>query len=381
MARGSRRLGLVVNPVAGVGGPAGLKGSDSPEIQQQALQRGSTLRAHERAVTALRELPAGVTVLTAGGLMGEAAVREAGGVAETVYEPATPSSPQDTAAAVRALVDSGAELILFVGGDGTARDCVHGLEPGAEVAVLGVPAGVKMYSSCFAVSPVAAGRVAGAWLQGANVALEDREVLDVSEEQIRLGRVEATLYGLVAVPVVPGRTQARKAATSDSEADAVRSVAVGVAGRLQPGHNYLLGPGSTMMAVARELGVAKTPLGVDVVRDGRLVASDCSESELLAIVAQAPSHAVVTVIGGQGFLLGRGNQQISAAVLQQLADPPLLVAATANKLLGLPGPLLIDTGDARLDARLAGFQRVTTSSQDTAVVAAVAASAETGDEQ
>ena len=381
MARGLRLLGLVVNPVAGVGGPAGLKGSDSPEIQQQAMQRGSTLRAHERAVSALRELPTGVRILTAGGLMGEAAVREAGRVAEVVYQPATPSSPEDTAAAVRALVAAGAELLLFVGGDGTARDCVRGLEPDSQTAMLGVPAGVKMYSSCFAVSPSAAGRVASAWRSGLNVALEDREVLDVSEEQIRLGRVEATLYGLVAVPVVAGRTQARKAATSDSEADAVRSVAVGVVSRLQPGHNYLLGPGSTMMAVARELGVAKTPLGVDVVRDGRLVASDCSEAELLDLVAQTSSHAVVTVIGGQGFLLGRGNQQISSAVLERLAEPPLLVAATANKLLGLPGPLLIDTGDARLDARLAGFKRVITGSQDTAVVAAVAASAEIGDKE
>jgi predicted polyphosphate/ATP-dependent NAD kinase len=358
----ARRLGLVVNPVAGLGGPAGLKGSDGAATQELARARGAEPHASERAVRTLRALAATVPeteVLTAAGPMGADAVAGAGLRADVVWTPESPeTSGVDTTAATAALVRAGARLVLFVGGDGTARDVVAGLPE--EVPILGVPAGVKMYSSCFAVGPEAAGSLAARWL-GGGLPTRVAEVLDVDEDALRAGRTEPRLHALVRVPESPGRTQARKAATPASEAAAVAASALGMLRCLEPGVRYLLGPGGTIAELGRQLGLDLSPLGVDVVLDGELLARDAAEPELLEHVAAGPSRVVVTVIGGQGFLLGRGNQQLSPRVLRALAPEPLLVVATEQKLLDLAGrPLLVDTGDRDLDAALAGHVRVVT---------------------
>ena len=225
-----------------------------------------------------------------------------------------------------------------------------------------------MYSPVFAVSPRAAGGIATTWLADGSLPVLEREVLDVDEDALRRARVEPQLYGTLAVPYRSGRTQARKAATPADEQAAVRAAARGAASVLRTGVRYLLGPGGTMSELARELGVPKTPLGVDVVLDGRRVLADASERELLDEIARGPAQAVVTVIGGQGFLLGRGNQQLSSRVLQALGDDPLIVVAPEQKLIDLGGrPLLVDTGDAAVDAALAGFVRVVTGPSTTSI--------------
>ncbi|WP_311258393.1 NAD(+)/NADH kinase [Microbacterium sp. WCS2018Hpa-9] len=428
-------IGLVVNPVAGVGGPAGLAGSDGADVQRLAASRGARSHVQERAALALTVLAArhpGLEVVTAAGAMGADAVRAAGLVPRVVYEPSLSSrglaesggraesgdSPlnrpdlarvpdptrsteaADTARAVAALVEAGADLVLVVGGDGTLRDAAAGLgavasaftiqserggrpvpgpesdhampsllnyerrtgEPEARMpAVLGVPAGVKMYSPVFAVSPRAAGALAADWVTRGGLPTADREVLDIDEAAMRRSRVEPTLYAMLRVPYLAGRTQARKAATPASEAAAVAAAARGAVARMRRGIRYLLGPGGTTAEIARQLGVEGSPLGVDVVLDGAVVVRAASEQRLLAEIALGPAQAVVTVIGGQGFLLGRGNQQLSASVLRALGDDPLLVVASEQKLLDLHGsPLLVDTGDLELDARLAGHVRIVT---------------------
>lgn len=358
----NRRLGLVVNPVAGLGGPAGLKGSDGTATQELARARGAEPHAADRAARMLGVLAAArpdARILTAAGPMGADAVRDAGLSADVVWAPeSSETSGRDTTAATAALVEAGVELVLFVGGDGTARDVVAGL-PG-NVPLLGVPAGVKMYSSCFAVGPEAAGALAVRWL-GGGLPTREAEILDVDEDALRAGRTEPRLHALAPVPESPGRTQARKAATPASEAAAVAAAARGMRRRLEPGVRYLLGPGGTIAELGRQLGLDLSPLGVDVVLDGELLARDASGAELLAHLADGPSRAVVTVIGGQGFLLGRGNQQLSPRVLRALAPDPLLIVATEQKLLDLAGrPLLVDTGDPELDAELAGHVRVVT---------------------
>lgn len=375
-----RTIALVVNPMAGIGGPAGLKGSDGVLVQRDALARGARPRALERATAAIGVLGAfapHAVVLTAAGAMGEDAVRAAGLTPRVVYSPpSVRTSGADTAEAVRAAVEGGADLVLFAGGDGTARDVCGALgnspsrdtRATPEVAVLGIPAGVKMYSSCFAVSPSAAGALAAHWVDGGHVDVVEREVLDVDEEQLRRIRVEPRLFGTVRIPDEPGRTQARKAPSPHSEAYAVRSAALGVVSAMEPGVYYLLGPGSTVGSVAAELGVQNTPLGVDVVVDGRLVLADASEEQLLDLLAEKRARAVITVIGGQGFLLGRGNQQLSARVLGLLEDDPLIVVATEQKLVDLGGrPLIVDTGDPATDARLAGYVRVVTGAATVAI--------------
>ena len=437
-------IALVVNPIAGVGGPAGLAGSDGAAVQERAEALGSRRRAAERARlaletvaatrrsssdegayrghtrsldTALRAYSTGgkLVVLTAAGAMGEDAVRAAGLEPRVVFRASSgdgtsETTAADTTAAARALVDAGASLVLFAGGDGTARDVAAGLDrrrsrsdegayrdpslgldtalraysTGGEVAALGIPAGVKMYSPVFAVSPRAAGALAAAWVAaseaGGSLPVQQREVLDVDEAQLRVARVEPRLYATMAVPYLAGRTQARKSATPASEHAAVVAAARGAARSLRPGVRYLLGPGGTMAEVARELGVAKTPLGVDVVLDGVVVRAAASESELLDEIAAGPAKAVVSVIGGQGFLLGRGNQQLSARVLRALGPDPLVAVAPEQKLIDLGGrPLLVDTGDAAVDARLAGFVRVITSAATTSIYPVTAPDAEASD--
>ncbi|MDJ0333607.1 NAD(+)/NADH kinase [Salinibacterium sp. G-O1] len=383
----TRSIGLLINPVAGIGGPAGLKGSDGIVVQATARERGARQNARERALLALQVLatrhPA-AEIITADGAMGADAVRLSGLRPQVVYRPAgaAATTGADTTAATAALVDAGASLILFVGGDGTARDVAAGL--GAEQPVVGVPAGVKMYSSCFAVSPAAAGALAAQWAEGA-LPLEQREILDVDEDQIREGRVDPRLFAMVPVPFIAGRTQSRKSATPASDAAAVRVAAAGAIARMTPGWLYLLGPGGTMMEVARQLGVPKTPLGVDVVRfEGAagnactLLLADASEKQLLELIATftraRPTEstlrirAVVTVIGGQGFLLGRGNQQISGRVIEALGTDPLLVVATEGKLANLAGrPLLVDTGSRDVDLRLSGHISVITGARSSGV--------------
>lgn len=366
------RVGLIVNPVAGIGGVAGLKGSDGTQTQHLAISRGAQLRAAARARDALRVLARtfpDAEVLTAGGALGEDVVTAAGlhpvvvarsprhsGMSPSVG-PATTAA--DTVRAARALRGSGAELLVFAGGDGTARDVYDAV--GDTVPVLGVPAGVKMYSGCFAVSPAVAGTLMADLLARKSLSYQPTEVLDIDEDAIRAGGADPVLHGLLLAPAVAGRTQSRKTAAPASESSAVQRAAAGVAELLRPGVRYLLGPGGTTAELARQLGVLNTPLGCDVIEGGRLVYADADEATLLDAVVGQPCQVIVTAIGGQGFVLGRGNQQLSPRVLREIGARPLVVVATDDKLTRLGGrPMLVDTGDPALDQDLSGYVRVIT---------------------
>ncbi|MFE2722077.1 ATP-NAD kinase family protein [Kitasatospora sp. NPDC059327] len=349
-------VGLLVNPVAGLGGPAGLKGSDGPEIQARALALGAEPRAAARAAAALRALHGrrpGIRLRTVAGPMGEDCAVAAGVPHEIAYRPrpgARGTDAADTRAAVRAL--GGVDLLLFAGGDGTARDV---LDAGPAGAVLGIPAGVKVYSGCFALSPFAAGATA-AGFDGRTL---DAEVVDLDEAAHRSGPVGVRLYGTLRVPAARARLSGRKTGSSAEPPGSAESIARAVVAAMLPGAAYALGPGATTLAVGRALGLELTPLGVDVVRDGALLASDVTEHRLLTLAMSQVTYGVLSVIGGQGFLLGRGNQQFSPRVLDRLAG--LVVVATPQKLAALGGrPLLVDSGDAAADAAFNGPARVVT---------------------
>ncbi|WP_055700170.1 MULTISPECIES: ATP-NAD kinase family protein, partial [Streptomyces] len=276
----------------------------------------------------------------------------------------------DTTAAVQALVAAGIDLLLFAGGDGTARDVLGALRArdalGPRCPVLGIPTGVKMHSAVFAVGPRAAGEVAAAWLGGrGGVRLRDAEVMDRDESALRAGRVASRLFGWLSVPDVPARIQQRKTGSTAATAEASGGIAAELAGRVGEGP-LVLGPGSTTRAVARALGADASLAGVDVLalRAGRAetVARDVTEAELLARIGPGPCWIALSPIGGQGFLLGRGNQQISPRVLRAAGGRArLLVLCPEHKLAALGGrPLLLDTGDAALDAELTGYLPVLT---------------------
>ncbi|MFJ4184074.1 ATP-NAD kinase family protein [Kitasatospora sp. NPDC089509] len=364
-------IGLVVNPVAGLGGRVGLKGSDGDDVQRRALALGAVPEALCRATLTLRQL-GGAELLTVAGPMGEDAARAAGLPARVVHRPAgAATTAADTRAAVRALVAAGAGLLLFCGGDGTARDVLDALGPSPGVPVLGIPAGVKMHSAVFALHPRAAAEVANAWACGA-VRLDSAEVVDRDETALRAGLVSARLYGRLTVPVLPARVQQRKTGSGGPGASTVAGIAAGLAARVDGDGLLLLGPGSTTHAVATALGATGTSLtGVDLLRlrPGRppLIQLRDARADQLGGLPSTP-WIVLSPIGGQGFLLGRGNQQLTPALLRTVGRDRLLVLATEAKLAALAGrPLLLDTGDPELDDALSGHVRVITGHRSSAV--------------
>ena len=272
------------------------------------------------------------------------------------------TTADDTQRAARDLLAAGVDLILFAGGDGTARNICAAV--GDAVPVIGVPAGVKIHSAVYATTPAAAGDVCCLYLheRHAAVRLREGEVMDIDEEAFREDRVSAHLYGYMSVPYARGLTQSAKAGGVAGEQRALNDVATEVVGGMEPDALYILGPGTTTRTVMERLGLPKTLLGVDAVRGGALAGADLTEGRLLELVAAAPrAFIVVTVIGGQGHVFGRGNQQISPAVIRAVGPANVIVIATQTKLLSLEGrPLLVDTGDPALDEQLAGYAKVVT---------------------
>ena len=346
----TRRVGVVVNPIAGMGGRVGLKGTDNKV--EEARRRGAEPRAPERAAAALEHLRAQGPVELAvwGGEMGENAALAAGFEPDALTVAGTPADPaetasEDTRAATREYVERGVDLILFVGGDGTAVDVAETLaELDSETPMLGVPAGVKVYSSVFAVTPRAAGRLAATFDR-----TETREVNDIDEDAYRGGDVRTELKALAQVPVGEELQSSKQIGGGSVEA-----LAQAVAGGIREDDaTYILGPGSTVDAVKTELGFDGSPLGVDIWRDGAVLVRDAGESEILDALGER-NVIVVSPIGGQGFVFGRGNDQISPAVIRQ---SEVEVIASARKLEET-GVLRVDTDDTDLDDELRGWQRV-----------------------
>lgn len=339
-----RRIGFVCNPIAGMGGRVGLKGTDGKV--EEARERGAEARAPERALAALGSLRErhDAEILTCGDPMGETEVREAGFVPEIVYEPSEETTAKDTRTAVAELLSRGVELILFVGGDGTATDVAETVnEAGSDTPILGVPAGVKVYSSVFGVTPQDAGRIAAAF-----DATEPREVSDIDEDAYRAGEVRTSLRAVVNVPVAE-ELQSSKQLGGGS----IEGLTQGFAAEIDPETTYVFAPGSTVGAIEKALGLDGTPLGIDVWKDGSVLVRDGRETEILEALGEQ-NTIVVSPIGGQGFVFGRGNQQLSPDVIRQCE---IEIVASRSKLDEI-GVLRVDTGDPELDAALRGWTRV-----------------------
>lgn len=356
------KIGLVVNPIAGMGGRVGLKGTDGKI--EEALERGGVPRSPDRArrtLDRLAEIGADVELYTASGAMGEASAVEAGFEPTVVYEAdvdealaagavteelpreiALGTSAADTKAAVERYVEAGVDLVLFVGGDGTAGDVAEALDE-TDVPMLGVPAGVKIYSSVFAVSPEDAAEIATSFDR-----TERREVMDIDEDDYREGEVHPELRAVASVPIAEELQSSKQLGGGT-----VESLAEGVAADVETGVTYVLGPGSTLGAIKAELGFDGTPIGVDVWRDGELLVADATESEILNVLGDR-NTIVVSPIGGQGFVFGRGNPQLSPAVIRRC---DVEIVASRTKLDGLR-VLRVDTDDPELDRSLQGWWKV-----------------------
>ena len=356
------RVGLIVNPVAGLGGPAAFRGSDDPAAQRRARERGVMPRAAERATRALaacRRVRERLQIVTWGDAMGEDAAAAAGFAPVVLGHPASPSTQADTRAAAARLAPE-IELLLIAGGDGTIRDVLDVLP--AALPVLGIPAGVKMRSGVFAVTPEDAGAVIVRLVEGGLVAAELADVQDVDDAVPRS-------YGELRVPRIGGYVQHLKVGGRESEALVLEEIATWIAERLatqfcEKGSVAAIGPGSTTHAVKSRLGIAGSFDGVDLVRDGKLVARDADAATLEQHI-DASSVLIVSFSRGQGFLFGRGNQQLSANVLARIERDDLWIVGSRTKLSSLEGrPLRVDTGDPALDLALRGVVEVVTGYDD-----------------
>lgn len=345
-----------------MGGAVGLKGTDGVAALAERLGASPVSRWRaERAVRRLLELFGGeipAQVLTAGGPMGEDLLSELGVEHSVVHIPGETTRAEDTKRACSMFVSASVELILFCGGDGTARDVASAA---GDIPILGIPAGVKMHSGVFAVSPEAAADLAYGYLKG-GLRTRETEIADVDEECYRKGELVVRLYGVARTPHLPALVQQRKQIYASSDEEHFKlEIAQFAREFMSDGSYYILGAGTTTAKIAELIGCEKTLLGVDVIRNGRTVLKDASERDLLRLLDEIDGDVriIVSPIGAQGFILGRGSQQISPRVLRIVGPERLILIATPHKLRDLKY-LLVDTGDVEIDRALAGRRQVVT---------------------
>lgn len=359
------RIGFLINPIAGMGGRVGLKGTDGvvDEARRRGAQPITAFRATQflNAFLRLNTKNFPIEWVTCPEPMGARVLIEVGITPEVIpMDLNFETDAEDTKKAVKLLCEREVQLIVFVGGDGTARDILDALDERHQVLVMGVPAGVKMYSGIFAFSPEAAAGVVMDWLTGDTLE-EPFEIMDADETAIRQDQFSIKLYGYLRGPLVPARMQGAKLSSPETvnERENQEAIARTIVEDMIEGDYYILGPGSTVRVVAEELGVEKTLLGVDLYRDGK-VHLDLNESQLIELIPDfLHTWVVISPIGNQGMILGRGNQQISPNIIKRIPPEQILIIATHSKVNSLADRgLHIDTGDPEVDKILSKYLRV-----------------------
>ncbi len=362
------KLGLIINPVAGIGGKVGLKGSDGAETLEKALCLGAKPECGHKAEVALRQMApmAGeIELYCYPGEMGEDAAKACGfspkvlGRIESQH-----TTPADTMRAAEELRDAGVNLILFAGGDGTARNVLDAV--GTSIAVLGIPAGCKIHSAVYAINPKTAGELMCQYAEGKVRETREAEVMDIDEELFRQNIVDAKLYGYLKIPNQRKMVQNLKSGRGFSESGSISMLANYVADTLEADTLYIVAPGSTTKKIMDTVGLPGTLLGVDLMYNRKILANDVTEAAILEALEKYPkAKIIVTVIGGQGYLFGRGNQQISAQVIEKVGKENIFIAASKDKMLSLFGKqLYVDTGNEEVNRMLCGYYKVLVGYED-----------------
>jgi len=378
------KLGFVINPIAGIGGSVALKGSDGEGIAEQALALGAEFKANQRANAALEVLlpyKDNIVIYTANALMGEQCAVNLGFSVEVVYQhQGELTTAQDTENAVQSLIEKQVDILLFAGGDGTARNICHQVELNSnhQVPVLGIPAGCKIHSGVYAVTPKAAGRVVEMLVTNQLVTLTEADVMDIDESLFREGIVKAKRYGEMQIPSELRYVQAVKSGGKESDELVLQDIAADVIEQMDD-ELFIVGSGSTTAFIMDELGENNTLLGVDVLHQQSVIVNDITEPQLWELIhthlsaSQNKLNAaikdkvklVITLIGGQGHIFGRGNQQLSPRIIRAIGKENILIVATKTKLSGLNNrPLIVDTGDNALDQLFTGYMPIITGYRD-----------------
>ncbi|WP_085297931.1 ATP-NAD kinase family protein [Cognaticolwellia mytili] len=362
-------LGLVINPIAGIGGSVALKGSDGEGVAEQAMALGATAKSNDRAALALeilRPYKDNIVIYTVSGSMGQSTANALGFTTKVIMQVAhETTNERDTEQAASELMTHDIDLLLFAGGDGTARNVCHIV--GDKFPVLGIPAGCKIHSGVYAITPKAAGRVVELMITNQLVSLTDADVMDIDENLFRQGIVKAKRYGEMQVPSELRYIQAVKSGGKESDELVLQDIAADVISKMDD-ELFIIGSGSTTAFVMEELALDNTLLGVDAVHEQALVASDLTEPQLWQLLqgrTQDGIKLVITLIGGQGHIFGRGNQQLSPRVIRAIGKENIYIIATKTKLNALDArPLITDTGDSELDMELSGYLPVITGYKD-----------------
>ena len=359
------RLGVIVNPYAGLGGTVGLKGSDGEATVAEAFNRGAEPRAMARMRRALQVLlpwREQLHLFCYAGDMGESCAIALDFSYTVVGSPsAQVTTAVDTCEVARVLMAQGVDLILFAGGDGTARNIADAV--GTRQAVLGVPSGVKMHSGVYAITPEGAGHIVQLLLEGKWVPIVEQDVKDIDEDAFRAGQVRARFYGTLLVPEAPQFLQQVKNSGAQVDELAQIDVASEVIEHLVDDTLYIVGPGSTTQVLLQQMNLAGSLLGVDLMRNQQLLATDVTAQDISNALDQHTGEVriIITAIGGQGHIIGRGNQQLTPDILRRVGKENIQVIATREKILALQGrPLLVDSHDPVLDKTFAGYLPVIT---------------------
>lgn len=368
------RLGLIINPLAGIGGTVALKGSDGEETVKQAQQLGAISQAQTRTRVALEQIlpfKDQLLIYTAAHDMGESLCREMGFHVETLTENVVAhTSAKDTEDTVNKLVNQGVDLLMFAGGDGTARNVLNvleGLNKAKVLPVIGIPAGCKIHSAVYAVTPKHAGELLSLIIRGRALAVKETAVMDIDETAFRQDIVKASLYGHLTTPADSQYMQNMKEGGVNHESLVLQDIATYSIEEMEDDRIYLIGSGTTPKAILDELGQDATLLGIDAIQNQQLIASDMNEQAILSLLKETtagqnkPAKLIITIIGGQGHLFGRGNQQLSPAVIRKIGLDNIIVISVPEKIHALKGqPIRVDTGDAKLDEELYGMIQLTT---------------------
>lgn len=364
------KLGLIVNPLSGIGGSVALKGSDGVDTVKKAFELGAVKKSPKRAFAALevfKDLKDQIEIITCPAEMGEDCAKELGfNVTLLDGISARETSPEDTKKAAEQLVDRDVDLILFAGGDGTARDICSVVED--HCPVLGIPAGVKIHSGVYCITPKAAGEVVALMVKGQLVDVRVQDVRDIDEDAFRQDIVKAKYFGEMKVPQAGHFVQNVKQGGVEVEELVLQDIAADIVNQIHddPETIFFIGSGKTTQAIMDELGLENTLLGVDAVQEGRLIKKDLTAKDIMALAQENKCKMVISVIGGQGHIFGRGNQQFTPEVIRQLGKNNITVISTKSKITSLEGrPLIVDSGDSSLDEELSGHLEILTGYEDT----------------